>query len=163
MAKRRAPKVQRKYTTGLSASTVAKRKAQIRKRIKGAKKDRFAPLAGDAKAKTRPSVHTKSLGRFREAVSQRSSKSRAKTPKAKFISSVAGELKIPASIVREVYEKGEAAWAVGHRPGATQSQWAKARVYSFVRKGNTVTKGPDEQLYTKAKKAQKGGAFFKLR
>jgi hypothetical protein len=163
MAKRRAPKVQRKYTTGLSESTVAKRKAQIRKRIKGAKKNRFAPLAGDAKAKTRPSVHTKSLGKFREAVSQRSSKSRAKTTKAKFISSVAGELKIPASIVREVYEKGEAAWAVGHRPGATQSQWAKARVYSFVRKGNTVTKGPDEQLYTKAKKAQKGGAFFKLR
>lgn len=163
MAKSRAPKVQRKYTAGLAPSTANKRKAQIRKRIKGAKKDRFAPLAGDAKAKTRPSVHTRSLARFRKAVSERSSKSRAKTAKAKFISSVAGELKIPASIVRRVYEKGEAAWAVGHRPGATQSQWAKARVYSFIRKGNTVTKGPDEQLYTKAKKAQKGGAFFKLR
>lgn len=163
MAKRRAAKVQAKYTRGLSPSTAAKRKAAIRKRIKGAKKNRFAPLPGDARAKTRPSVHTQSLSRFRKAVSERSAKSRAATTKGKFISSVSKELKIPTSIIRQVYEKGEAAWAVGHRPGATQSQWAKARVYSFIRKGGAVTKGPDGPLYTKAKKAQKAGAFFRLK
>lgn len=162
MAKRRAAKVPRKYTSGLSKSTAAKRKAQIRKRLKGGT-NRFAPLAGDKTAKTRPSKYTQSLTRFRKAVSERSAKSKAKTPKNKFISSVAAEMKIPSAIVRRVYEKGEAAWSVGHRPGATQSQWAKARVYSFIRKGNTVTKGPDKDLYSKAKKAQRTGGAFKLR
>lgn len=162
MAKRRAAKVQAKYTRGLSKSTAAKRKAQIRKRLKGGG-DRFSPLAGDSKATTKPSKYTQSLSRFRKSISERSAKSKASSPKNKFISSVASELKIPATIVRRVYEKGEAAWAVGHRPGATQSQWAKARVYSFIRKGNTVTKGPDKDLYSKAKKAQRSGGAFKLR
>lgn len=159
MAKRKVPK---KYTSGLSGAAAAKRAAQIRKRATQ-KKPSFAPLAGDKTAKTRPSKYTQSLTRFRGLVSARSAKSKASSPKAKFINSVASEMKIPSSIVREVYEKGEAAWAVGHRPGATQAQWAKARVYSFIRKGNTVTKGPDKDLYVKAKKAQKAGGYMKLR
>lgn len=159
MAKR---KVQRKNVAGLSGRMAAKRAAQIRRRATQ-KKPSYAPLAGDKTAKTKPSKYTKSLTRFRSRVSERSAKSKASSAKNKFISSVAAEMKIPSSIVRRVYEKGEAAWAVSHRPGATQSQWAKARVYSFLRKGNTVTKGHDRDLYNRAKKAQRAGGYMKLR
>ena len=48
-----------------------------------------------------------------------------------------------------MYEKGEAAWSTGHRAGATQSAWAKARVYSFLSKGKTATTA-DADLYIKA-------------
>ena len=72
--------------------------------------------------------------------------------------------KIPKGIIQEVFDKGKAAWAVGHRPGASQAQWARARVYSFLQKGKTVTKGPDELLYLKAKKAlDKKGEGIKLK
>ena len=159
MAKR---KVQRKNLSGLSGKTAAKRAAQIRRRATQ-KKPSYKPLAGDKGAKTRPSKYTTSLKRFRSRVSERSAKSKAGTSRDKFIRSVAAEMKIPSSIVREVYKRGEAAWAVSHRPGATQAQWAKARVYSFLRKGNTVTKGQDGELYRKAKKQQRAGGYMKLK
>lgn len=159
MAKR---KVAKKNLSGLSGKTAAKRAAQIRRRAT-LKKPSYKPLAGDKTAKTRPSKYTKSLTRFRSRVSERSARSKTGTARDKFIRSVAREMAIPSSIVREVYKRGEAAWATSHRPGATQSQWAKARVYSFIRKGNTVTKGQDGELYEKAKKQQRAGAYMKLR
>ena len=158
MAKR---KVAKKNLSGLSGKTASKRAAQIRKRA--TQKPSYKPLAGDKGAKTRPSKHTTSLKRFRSRVSERSAKSKAGTARDKFIRSVAMEMKIPSSIVRQVYKRGEAAWAVSHRPGDTQGQWAKARVYSFLRKGNTVTKGQDGELYRKAKKQQRAGGYMKLR
>ena len=48
-----------------------------------------------------------------------------------------------------VFNKGLAAWRTGHRPGATQSQWAYARVYSFVMKGCTFFR-PDHLLVQEA-------------
>jgi hypothetical protein len=38
---------------------------------------------------------------------------------------------IPLGILRQVYNRGMAAWKTGHRPGATQQQWGFARVNSF--------------------------------
>ena len=35
---------------------------------------------------------------------------------------------MPYSILKKVYDRGMAAWKGGHRPGATQVQWALARV-----------------------------------
>ena len=35
---------------------------------------------------------------------------------------------MPYSILKKVYDRGMAAWKGGHRPGATQQQWAFARV-----------------------------------
>jgi len=58
--------------------------------------------------------------------------------------------KIPLGILRQVYNKGMAAWRTGHRPGATQQQWAMARVNSFIMGGKT-TKKADKALWKKAK------------
>ena len=52
---------------------------------------------------------------------------------------------IPLSILIEVYERGQAAWLTGSRPGIGMAQWAMARVNSFVR----GTKKHDQDLYKK--------------
>lgn len=44
---------------------------------------------------------------------------------------------ISYSILKQVYDRGLAAYKTGHRPGATAQQWAFARVNSFITKGKT--------------------------
>lgn len=41
------------------------------------------------------------------------------------------------SALREVFNRGLAAWSTGHRPGASQTAWGYARVYSFILGGKT--------------------------
>lgn len=162
MAKQKVPS---KYTRGLKESTAAKRKAEIRKRLSGkrSESEKYKPLPGDKKAETRPSRYTLSLSKMRAEISDAASKMKGKQDD-RFVSAVAKVTGIPRGIIDQVFRKGQAAWAVGHRPGATQSQWARARVYSFLQKGKTVTKGPDLELYQKAKKAlEKKGRGMKLR
>lgn len=158
MAKK--PKIQGKYVAGLSESTSDKRKAEIRKRIAGKKKDRYKPLPGDTK-KTRPSEHTKKITRsgVRKAILAESQKMKGSQDE-RFAKAVAKVTGIPARIINKIIKRGQAAWAVGHRPGATQAQWARARVYSFLTGGKTTTTG-DKDLYLEAKEIlkKKNGSY----
>jgi nicotinic acid mononucleotide adenylyltransferase len=52
------------------------------------------------------------------------------------------------SIVKDVYDRGVAAWKSGHRPGTTPSQWGVARVNSFLTGGKTRTTA-DADLWRK--------------
>ena len=146
-------KVSPSYTKGLSKSTADKRKAEIRKRLKGKKS--FKPLAGDAKAKTKESKYTKRAAPIRQQIRELTPTIKGKGQAERFINATAKVTGIPKNIVKTVYDKGLAAWRIGHRPGATQSQWAKARVYSFITGGKTTEKA-DASLYLEAKKALKG-------
>ncbi len=154
-----AAKVPKKYTKGLGESTKDRRRAEIRKRLKGKKS--FKALPGDAKAKTKPSKYTKRIAEtgLRETIQEETTKGTGST-RERFIKAVARVTEIPRPIIKEVYEKGLAAWAVGHRPGATQDQWARARIYSFLAKGRTVETA-DKQLFEDARKAlnEKGRRF----
>ena len=58
---------------------------------------------------------------------------------------------MPYSILKQVYDRGMAAWKGGHRPGATQVQWALARVNSFVTKSSGTWGGADKDLAAKVK------------
>lgn len=62
---------------------------------------------------------------------------------------------IPVSILRKVYNRGMAAWKTGHRPGATQQQWAFARVNSFITKGKGTWGGADSDLASKVRGTKK--------
>ena len=53
---------------------------------------------------------------------------------------------MPYSILKKVYDRGMAAWKGGHRPGASQHQWAFARVNSFVTKSSGTWGGADKDL-----------------
>jgi hypothetical protein len=55
------------------------------------------------------------------------------------------------SILKQVYDRGMAAWKSGHRPGASQQQWAFARVNSFITKSSGTWGGADKDLAAKVK------------
>ena len=55
------------------------------------------------------------------------------------------------SILKQVYDRGMAAWKGGHRPGASQHQWAFARVNSFITKSSGTWGGADKDLAAKVK------------
>jgi predicted DNA binding CopG/RHH family protein len=62
---------------------------------------------------------------------------------------------MPYSILKKVYDRGMAAWKGGHRPGATQQQWALARVNSFVTKSSGTWGGADKDLAAKVRGSKK--------
>jgi len=57
---------------------------------------------------------------------------------------------ISYGILKQVYDRGMAAWKGGHRPGATPQQWALARINSFLTGGKT-RRTADADLWKKAK------------
>ena len=58
---------------------------------------------------------------------------------------------MPFGILKQVFNRGVAAWKTGHRPGTTPEQWGHARVNSFVTKSKGTWGGADQDL---AKKVQ---------
>jgi hypothetical protein len=58
---------------------------------------------------------------------------------------------MPYNILKQVYDRGMAAWKSGHRPGASQQQWAFARVNSFITKSSGTWGGADKDLAAKVK------------
>jgi hypothetical protein len=138
----------RKYHTGLKKGTKEKRDAQFKK---GAKKDSDDPSAypekhaGDDGVETKPSKYTKKYHQMygEEAFPITESAEEALKTKAE-------KSGISYGILKKVYDRGMAAWRTGHRPGATQQQWAFARVNSFITGGKTRTTA-DADLWKQAK------------
>ena len=58
---------------------------------------------------------------------------------------------MPLSVLRQVYNRGVAAWRTGHRPGTTPSQWGMARVNSFVTKSSGTWGKADKDLAAKVR------------
>jgi len=54
-------------------------------------------------------------------------------------------------ILKQVYNRGLAAYKTGHRPGATQGQWAMARVNSFITKSSGTWGKADADLAAKVR------------
>lgn len=132
----------KKYHQGLSKSTKQKRDAHFKK---NAKKDddnpnAYKPAPGDARAKTKPSQHTKKYKQmygemaehltFEDFVINEQNTDAALKKKA-------DKSGISLSILKQVFNRGVAAWKSGHRPGTTPVQWGLARVNSFITKGKT--------------------------
>ena len=69
---------------------------------------------------------------------------------------------VPLDILQQVYKRGLAAWrGSAHRPGATQAQWAVARVNSFLTCGKTW-EFPDNKLADEAiRRSRKARTFWK--
>jgi hypothetical protein len=58
--------------------------------------------------------------------------------------------KIPYGILKQVFNRGAAAWRQHHRPGTNQIQWATARVNSFIT-GSGKARKADDDLWAKVK------------
>lgn len=64
---------------------------------------------------------------------------------------------VPLRYIKEVYNRGMAAWRTGHRPGATEQQWGYARVHSFLLCGKTYV-STDSDIASEAKAKSKKAA-----
>lgn len=135
-----------KYHTGLSKSTKQKRDAHFKKKS-------TKPAPGDATAKTKPSTHTKKFKQmFGESLllsfedyNIEEGKSDAALKKK------ADKSGMPLGILRQVFNRGVAAWKTGHRPGTTAVQWGLARVNSFVTKSKGTWGKADADLAKKVR------------
>lgn len=79
----------------------------------------------------------------------------ALTSKAeKMLSNKAKATGVSKTILKQVYEKGLAAWKTGHRPGVSQHQWAAGRVNSFLT-GKGGARKVDKKLWKRASKSKK--------
>ena len=161
-------KLNKAYGKGLSKSTKSKRQAQFNKQAKLDDDDpkAYKPAPGDARSKTKLSKHTiayrKKFGEFveKEALEQGTDELvkayKKLTPLEE--KQIAGLKKkaeksgIPYGILKQVFNRGMAAWKTGHRPGATPHQWAFARVNSFITKSKGTWGGADKDLAAKVKK-----------
>ena len=61
---------------------------------------------------------------------------------------------ISYGILKNVFDRGVAAWRTGHRPGTTPTQWGLARVNSFATKGKGTWGKADSDLAAKVRKEE---------
>ena len=140
-------KVPDKYLDGAPHGTKGDREKQIKERMEG--KESYAPLAGDKEGKTKPSKYTrtKMADKIRNEMKDSTTE--------EFLRAAAKVSGISKDILAEVHKRGAEAWATsGHRVGASQVAWARARVYSFIT-GGTTQKTADKDLWEKHKSKKK--------
>lgn len=149
-----------------SKSTKVKRDAHFKKYAEkpGMGKDKesnYKPAPGDSSAETKPSIHTKKYKAmygedintaFEELFLKEEVLTEKQIEGLKKKSEKSG---IPYGILKQVYNRGMAAWKSGHRPGTTPQQWAFARVNSFITKGSGTWGGADKDLAAKARGSKK--------
>lgn len=116
----------KKYFSGLSAAATRRRKKEIK---------RFG------------SLHWKNPAAYKGFETNKLSKTQKKSsytakwdklyPNVKTLKNKSKLTGVPVENLNHVFRKGLAAWRTGHRPGATQGEWAHARLASFLLCGKT--------------------------
>jgi hypothetical protein len=149
------------YFTGLSPSTIEKKKAQMAKQAAMDSDDpsAYKKMPGDTKGlkTTKASKFTqkyKDLFAKKEESLQEKSTARGPIDSEKIekaLKKKSEETGISIGILRAVMRRGMGAWKSGHRPGATQEQWGYARVNSFVTKSPGTWGKADADLAAEVK------------
>lgn len=132
----------KRYYTGLSAKNKTLRKKEIEHFGSMSWKDpkAYVGFKTDKGRKTRKSGYTVDWKR--------------RFPDATSLESKSVATGVPIKYIKDVYNRGLAAWRTGHRVGATQQQWGYARVHSFLLCGKTYHTA-DSDLVKKARKTSK--------
>lgn len=132
------------YFKGLSKKDKAERERVIKRRSKmdDDDPDAYKSFRSDKGVKTKPSQHTKKFKQMFGEVSSAVKKGLQKKAKSSGI---------PYGVLKQVFNRGMAAWKTGHKPGATQQQWGYARVNSFATKGKGTWGGADKDLAKKVR------------
>ena len=140
------------YFTGLDEKTKREREAEIERRQEEGVKvpELYEDLPGDEDAETEPSKYTKTEGAQKV-------RDKIKGPgKEEFIRAASKVSGVAKDIIEEVYDKGLKAFATsGHRPGASATGWAVARVYAFLFDENSGARKADKHLWEKHEENQK--------
>ena len=136
----------------MSKATKSKRDAHFKKYGKMDDDDpnAYKKAPGDANAKTKPSKHTKKFQQMfgEKTLSFEDFRVEDTTAALKKKAEKSG---MPLGILRQVFNRGVAAWKTGHRPGTTAVQWGLARVNSFATKSKGTWGGADKDLAAKVR------------
>ena len=117
---------------------------------------------GDPKDKTKIAITKNDLENIQMKMDQLKSKTQKEEvhPAKALLEAIAAvknkaeKTGMPYSILKQVYNRGMAAWKGGHRPGTTPQQWAMARVNSFVTKSSGTWGGADKDLAKKVRSSK---------
>ena len=137
----------KKYVAGLSDKEKKSHDRHLAKQGKKSDSDKsaYTQSPADKVAKTKPSVHTKKYKQmFGESDVELNEVIKGLKKKAE-------KSGMPYSILKQVYNRGMAAWKGGHRPGTTPQQWAFARVNSFITKSSGTWGKADKDLAKKVR------------
>jgi hypothetical protein len=153
------------YFTGLSASQKDKKEKQIKRQTKMSDSDSeaYKPMAGDLDkagkfkgSKTKSDATKKVNAIMGESViltfSEWEAVNEMSEAAQKSLKKKAEKFKMPLGVLKQVFNRGMAAWKTGHRPGQSQEAWAHARVNSFVTKSSGTWGKADKDLAQKVRK-----------
>tara|TARA_B100001094_G_scaffold131313_1_gene127138 strand:- start:24774 stop:26012 length:1239 start_codon:yes stop_codon:yes gene_type:complete len=115
----------------------------------------YKKAPGDDKGKTKLSKHTKKVMKMYPSLYKDKNESVLYEDPSSSLKAKSEKSGISTGILRQVYNRGMAAWKTGHRPGAGQQQWAHARVNSFISKGSGTWGKADKDLAAKARSSKK--------
>lgn len=140
-------------------STDAKRRAQFNKQAKMDDDDprAYKDAPGDKKARKKGLKPSKFTTRYKQMYGESMTfedyivENKAGVQKA--LKKKSQKTGVSMAILNKVFDRGYAAWKVGHKPGTTPVQWGLARVNSFLVGGPVWQKFDSDQ----AKLARKGG------
>jgi len=136
----------------MSKATKSKRDAHFKKygKMDDDNPNAYKKAPGDASAKTKPSKHTKKFQQMfgEKTLSFEDFQVEDTTAALKKKAEKSG---MPLGILRQVFNRGVAAWKTGHRPGTTAIQWGLARVNSFATKSKGTWGGADKDLAAKVR------------
>ena len=137
----------KKYVAGLSDKEKKAHDRHLEKQGKKSDSDKSAykQSPADKVAKTKPSVHTK---KYKQMFGEGDL---SLDEAIKGLQKKAEKSGMPYSILKQVYNRGMAAWKGGHRPGTTPQQWAFARVNSFITKSSGTWGKADADLAKKVR------------
>jgi hypothetical protein len=137
----------KKYVAGLSDKEKKAHDRHLEKQGKKSDSDKSAykQSPADKVAKTKPSVHT---NKYKQMFGEGDL---SLDEAIKGLQKKAEKSGMPYSILKQVYNRGMAAWKGGHRPGTTPQQWAFARVNSFITKSSGTWGKADADLAKKVR------------
>jgi len=157
----------KKYVSGLSDKEAKQKAKEIERRMELPKDhpDAYKPVddVEDPSIidKKKSQQKSKATAKFQKAFGE-SFIEYIEEKKIKGIENKAKKTGVSYGILKQVYDRGMAAWRTGHRPGIAQQQWAFARINSFLTGGKTQ-KTTDKDLWAKVPDGVKSGIKAKLK
>ena len=156
------PKKSPEYYKGLSKKDKEERSNVIARRSKmdDDDPDAYKPFRSDKGEKTKPSKHTNKFKQMfgedgwntlKEVWEMSKGITEVSAPVKKALQKKAKKSGMPYGVLKQVFNRGMAAWKTGHRPGATQQQWGYARVNSFATKSPGTWGKADKDLAKKVR------------
>lgn len=148
-------KLPKKYKKGLTTKEQKIMKKEVEETSKMDDNDPKSYEEWDSDKEYKNRGNTPKKSEYTKEYEKRFGKAEALTESSKkALKNKSKESNIAYGVLKDVFDRGMAAWKTGHRPGVSPHQWAMGRVNSFITGGKTRTT-TDKDLWERHKKNKK--------